>query len=309
MFKDLETDDIELLNVIIYEEDMKISRNLYDKEKMSYLVEKIGERKCLSLLTPPYDDLLMHLLSNNYKINNSNLKELGTGEWKVQNFTRSLKKVQKHLELYFLDNIYPTSDEVKMEYDNLFGPYTKTLGLKDIIDTIYDNRYKSNESNKLYNQDVAYIKNYFEKNPDIPGTIEGVRAKLDDILKGLVSNDMINRVHINRQHISFTIEENNDAQKCIDNLKKDIKNAATDNSSKNIDEKINEMESDIKKKRNKIMKNISSCIDTYKMLNKLSCKTILNNDGLEAFRRHNENYYKNIIKELNMIYGYERYFE
>ena len=312
MIKNLETDDIELLNVIIYEDDLNISKNAYAKKKMKFLIEHIGKRKCLELLTPPYNDLFMYLLDHDYNIDNGGLKSLGCGEWKVNNYNRSMKKVQKHLELYFLEKIYPGADEkVKDEYVNLFDHYTKELGLQKTIDDICDTKCKTNENNKLYNQDVKYLEKYFEENPDTPVTMDDVKTELEKIIKGLVSTEMTNRLVTHRNNIVFNMNEIINLKYEIKGLEKKLEELKeleeVSTKKKKKTDKIVELRGDIMKKKNKIESNSESCFSNYKMLTKLPARTILSKADLDAFRTHTELYYNNLVDQLNYIYGYDRY--
>lgn len=312
MIKNMETDDIELLNIIIYEEDLGISKNLYTKKKIKFLIEHIGKKKCLELLTPPYNDLFMYLLDHNYNVDNGGLSTLGCGEWKVKNYTRSLKKVQKHLELYFLEYIYPKADiKVKDKYIEIFEHHTKELGLQNTINDIYNNKCKTNEGNKLYNQDVKYLEKYFEENPDTPVTMDDVKTELEKIIKGLVSTEMTNRLVTHRNNIVFNMNEIvnlkieiKELEKKLEELK-ELEEVSTKKKKKT--DKIVELGGDIKKKKNKIESNSESCFSNYKMLTKLPARTILSKADLDAFRTHTELYYNNLVDQLNYIYGYDRY--
>lgn len=314
MIKNMGTDDIELLNVIIYEDDLNISKNAYAKKKMKFLIEHIGRRKCLELLTPPYNDLFMYLLDHDYNIDNGDLSTLGCGEWKVANYTRSMKKVQKHLELYFLECIYLKADiKVKDKYIELFEYHTKELRLQETIDNICDAKYKTNENNKLYNQDVKYLEKYFEENPDMPGTMEGVRDELGKIIKGLVSPEMSNRITTHRNTVIFNMNSIVTLNVEIKKLEKELEelNASAENPDIKPDEKINkrivEIGNEILNKKNEIAQDKTSCFSNYKMLMKLPIRVILSKEDLDAFKLHTEAYYNKLVDDLNLTYGYERY--
>ena len=158
MMREIRTSGTEILDCLLYEQELNINKDLYAKEKMEFLVDAIEKNRCLRIITKPYDNYLNLLLLKNYKIS-AVAKELSMNE---NNLERFLKKVQKHLEIYYLRRYGITEEYLNVFTDSkikrIDGEYCISLDFSREIRECKSQLEEDNERHIKYNTDLAFAK-------------------------------------------------------------------------------------------------------------------------------------------------------
>lgn len=172
----LTTNSIDILNVLCYEEDLKLAKNnLFKPQRMDFLIRQIGRENSLRILTMPYSKYVSNIIDNHCVLTASNVPS----HLSVTNFESLLKKAQKHLQIFYLRNIYPKeSDAIKKEYISLFGDVDTSVLWKTIFSNMEEKVRRSNAGIQGMNQ-----------------LTKDLSKKLEDILAFSNKNDLMFIIH------------------------------------------------------------------------------------------------------------------
>lgn len=264
-------DSISILDVLIFEDEFKITANKYNTKKMKFLTKIIGGKNIITKILPsPYNKIFKFAYGINFKY--PELTQIQTqldGDWGVINVVNVLKKIQKLLEIYYLRYLHDESNH---------KDYMEIFNVKDVIDIkneIIMNIIHKNEINnnaEKYNKEAIPARKYFVK--------QFKNYSINDL------QDIDNIINIIKDYTASA----------------SISHPDLINKFKDAIFKLEEIKEDItlteKKKKNKVKSIISTSFI------KLNIRKVID---MDQYINDTLNYYISNMKKLNDIYGYERY--
>lgn len=320
------TNSMEILNVLIYENEFKLKYvkphftedgeatemplDKYRPDSMSYLVDKIGQKKCFEIISGVFVNVFEFAVEHNYLRYVNDFKgvdKVGCGYWTSSSIVNALKKVQKHLEIYYLNYIYNDDDEtLREEYNKYFGKYTYTLPITDQVKELDMKKRKANENAKAYNEDLVIVKKYLKDHPEFGDRSNSLYEYKERIsnLSELISpgGDM----HYTLSNISLGMEVKMKKIKEFKDLQKEYQEELDYLSDRSKSRK-SELNNLIKSNNNRIMELMTEAYGSIKAITRLGKRIILTEEQLSIADQNNKDYYHRIVSEMNDTYGYERY--
>ena len=194
-------DTMDILNILIYEEELGISKNTFSPKKMRFLVKELGLENCIRSMDDLYFYKKAFMLSHKYKFHHPSIpdKELGalismgkTKSDKISILNRLFKKIQKSFEIAYL-NVH--SDDEVSEYHEIFDSdenrYTKT------IDAMIQNKKYLNDANILFNKELQQIRSVFENYNEVN------YGELSPVLEKMIESGTFRHNNINDKLIGI----------------------------------------------------------------------------------------------------------